>query len=169
MQNTMQGIDVTPLDFLAYGRSGGRAGRRAGVEGEVSNLCLGSGQKDNHQHVNADSTDHTHKHKGPGMDVKVHPARLNAAVGSVNRRLPQEEPLQPHFLPSDGAAVQSAPPLAEGRRVCGGKRNCGGSEGTLNKHLGAESWRRSSRAAAPLTPELSLLGLAYTVVAINFI
>lgn len=141
----MQVIYVTLLDFL--------------WSGVVSNLYHRKVQRDYHQHVRVDSTDHTHKHKRPEKDVKVHPARLNVAAGvGEPERQPQDKSLRPHFLPSTdaaaaAAAAQSATPPAEERRTYGGKHNRrgeGASEGTFDKHSGAGSWSWSSRAAAPL-------------------
>lgn len=133
------------LPRVGHIRSVGRSGRRL-------EICSSEGDRgDYHQHVTVDSTDHTHKHKRPEKDVKVHPVRLK--LGSVNQSdYRRKKSLRPHFLPSTDAAAQSAPPLAEGRRRYGGKHSRGG--GSEGRSTGT---RERIPGVHPAEPQLLLI------------
>lgn len=51
----------------------------------VSHLYLRNGQKDYHQHVKVDSTDHTHKHKRPEKDAGVLESRAGRYTSSYRK------------------------------------------------------------------------------------
>lgn len=152
MQNTTGDIDITQLDSLHWSHT----------VGEVSHLYLRRGQKNYHQHVKVDSMDDIHEHKRPEKDVReveriqqtnthtlFHPVWLNTAVGLVNQRPPQEK-------------ISSATLPAESRRYCTQGADTGRRkrdlhtvvEETENVQQELDSWTLSSRAAAPLMPNL---------------
>lgn len=90
----------------------------------------------------------------PRPPSPVHPLWLNAAVGLVNQRPPQEI-ISSATLPVayERYSIQCA--VTGGRkRIYRGKHSHRGNGGCSRSTRGSEFWSSSSRAAAPLKPEL---------------